>query len=144
MKDDNLLKKPLKKVENVGSLANAGELVAKITAQFSALIRDEIKYVTLQIKSKVTKIGVGAVLIIVAVVLALYMLGILFMSAGFALAQYFAVWFAFLLVAAGIFAVILILLLIALISFKSSKKHTFDIKAGVTEDIESLKKGLEK
>lgn len=121
-----------------------GELVAKVTAQFSALVRDEITYTKLQGIAKAKKIGVGGVLLGAAGVLALYMLGILLLAAGFALSQFLPMWAAFLVVAGGLFLIIIILALIGALRLKASRKHVIDPQGGLNKDIAAFKKGLDK
>ncbi|MCM3907820.1 MULTISPECIES: phage holin family protein [Trueperella] len=122
---------------------SVGELVAKITAQFSALVRDEIRYTKLQATSKVKKLGIGGVLLAVAGVLALYMLGTLLLAAGYGLATVMPLWAAFLVVSGGLLLIILILALIAVSRFKAANKHTVDPKGGLEKDIEAVKKGIQ-
>ena len=57
--------------KNTPSGATIGELVAKVTAQFSALIRDEISMAKLNAKAKIAKLGIGGVLLVVAAVISL-------------------------------------------------------------------------
>lgn len=121
-----------------------GELVAKITAQFSALIRDEIKFAVAQAKSKVAKLGTAGALFAVAGILALYMLSMLLMAAGFGLANVVSTWLAFLIVAGGLLVIILILALVAMSKIKSAQKDTIDPKAGINKDVEAIKKGFNK
>ncbi|MCI7690717.1 phage holin family protein [Trueperella pyogenes] len=119
-----------------------GELVAKITAQFSALVRDEISYTKLQATAKVKKLGIGGALFAVAGVLALYMLGTLLLAAGFGFATIMPVWAAFLAVSGILLLIILLLALIGALSFKASKKHDVDPKSGLQKDIDAVKKGI--
>lgn len=119
-----------------------GELVAKITAQFSALVRDEITYTKLQATAKIKKIGTGGALLAVAGVLALYMLGTLLLAAGYGLATVMPTWAAFLVVSGILLLIILILALVGLLLFKASQKHTVDPKDGLKKDINAVKKGI--
>lgn len=119
-----------------------GELVAKITAQFSALVRDEIRYTKLEATSKVKKFGIGGVLLAVAGVLALYMLGTLLLAAGYGLATVMPTWAAFLVVSGGLLLIILILALIGIQRFKAAQKHIVDPKGGLEKDIDAIKKGI--
>ena len=121
-----------------------GELVAKITAQFSALVRDEIMVAKLNAKAKVTKLGVGGVLMVVAAVLALYMLGILLLAAGYGIATVLPTWAAFLIVAGVLLVIILVLVLVGVAKFKASANDKIDPKSGITEDIQAIKKGIQK
>ncbi|MCI7552089.1 MAG: phage holin family protein [Actinomycetaceae bacterium] len=124
--------------------SSIGELVAKITAQFSALVRDEMKYAQLQAKAKVTKLGVGGVLLAIAAVFALYMLGTLLLAFGFGLATVLPTWAAFLIVSGVLLVIIIVLALIGLAKLKASKEHTIDPKTGLLKDVDAVKKGLGK
>ncbi|WP_124055372.1 phage holin family protein [Arcanobacterium ihumii] len=135
---------PMPKSAMKNGAPTIGELVAKITAQFSALIRDEIKYAAAQAKTKATKLGTAGALFAVAGILALYMLGILLLAAGFGLANVVSTWLAFLIVAGGLLVIILILALVAMSKIKSSKQNIVDPKAGINKDVDAVKKGMNK
>lgn len=121
---------------------SVGELIAKVTAQFSALVRDEISYSKLQAKSKVKKLGIGGGLLAVAGVLALYMLGMLLMAAAFGIAEVLPVWAGFLIVAGVLLLIILILALIGANRMKASQKHEVNPAVGIQKDVDAVKKGL--
>lgn len=61
-----------------------GELLATILGQISTLVRGEIELAQVQLKEKLTKLGIGGALLVVAGVLALYMLGLLLFAAVWA------------------------------------------------------------
>ncbi|QOR47997.1 phage holin family protein [Trueperella pecoris] len=119
-----------------------GELVAKITAQFSALARDEISFAKLQAVAKVKKLGIGGALFAVAGVLALYMLGTLLLAAGYGLATVMPLWAAFLVVSGILLLIIILLAVVGLLRIKASQKHVIDPKAGLKKDIDAVKKGM--
>lgn len=121
-----------------------GELVAKITAQFSALVRDELKYATVQLQAKATKLGIGGALLAVVGVLAFYLLTLLLGAAVAGFAHVMPVWAAFLTVAGILLLIMVILALVALAKFKSSKQNIVDPKAGLTKDVDAIKKGFTK
>lgn len=124
--------------------SSIGELIAKVTAQFSFLVRDEIKFASLQAKAKVTKLGTGGALFAVAGVLALYMFGILLLAAGFGFSTFLPTWLAFLCVAGILFVIILLLALFGVFKLKASKKHKVDPKAGMLKNLDAVKKGIKK
>lgn len=121
-----------------------GELIAKITAQFSALVRDELRYATVQAQAKVKKLGIGGGMFAVAGVLALYMLGLLLLAAVAGFANLVPWWAAFLIVSGILLLIIIILALIGLNRMKSAKKNKVDPKSGIEKDINAVKKGLGK
>lgn len=135
---------PAPNTENSGARPSIGELVGKISAQVSALVRDEIKHAGIQMKAKVSKLAVGGVLIIVAAILALYMLSLLLFAAVAAFAKITSLWLAFLIVAGILLLLIVILLLVGINRIKASEKHQFNPQEGIGKDIDAVKKGLNK
>nr|WP_216378817.1 phage holin family protein [Arcanobacterium phocae] len=121
-----------------------GELIAKITSQFSALVRDEIKYTGLQAKAKVTRLGIGGVLLAVAGILALYMLGFLFTGIAWAFAIILPIWAGYLITAGILLVIILILALVGKKSIDKASQATVNPKAGLVKNVEAIKKGFEK
>ncbi|MFP7696366.1 phage holin family protein [Trueperella sp. LYQ143] len=121
-----------------------GELVAKVTAQFSALVRDEITYTKLQATQKVKNLGTGGVMFAIAGVLALYMFGILLLAGGYALSLVVPLWAAFLIVAGILLLVILILALIGKSKMDAAKKNVIDPAGGMKKNVAAVKKGIKK
>ncbi len=117
-------------------------LLAKITAQFSYLIRNEIALAVLQVKAKLAYTGVGVALLAGAAIFALYLLGILLLAAGFGLATIMPLWLAFLVIAGVLLVIVGILTLLGLRTLKKAAKHTPDLKNGIKADVEAFKKGL--
>lgn len=124
--------------------SSIGELVAKITSQFSALVRDEIKYTTVQAKTKAQRFGKGGAFLAIAGVLALYMLGLLFTAASLAFAEIVPVWAGFLIVAGILLVIILILALLGKSAIDKANKAQVDPKSGMNKNVEAIKKGFEK
>lgn len=121
-----------------------GELVAKITSQFSALVRDEIKYTGVQAKTKASRFGKGAGFLAVAGVLALYMLGLLLTAASIAFGNIVPMWAGFLIVAGILLVIIAFLALMGKSAIDKAKKAEVDPKSGLNKNVEALKKGFEK
>ncbi|MCF2706080.1 phage holin family protein [Arcanobacterium haemolyticum] len=121
-----------------------GELIAKVSEQLSSLIRDEIEFATVNLKAKLTNIGVGGALIAVGGVLAVFAFTLCLFGAVAAFALIMPWWGAFLTVAGILLALTLILVLIGLLQIKASKKHVVDPKGGLEKDVEAIKKGLDK
>lgn len=119
-----------------------GELVAGISERFSRLIRDEIELAKVQATAKVKKIGVGAVMLIVAGVIALYALGILLLAAVWGIANALPLWLSALIVGLVLLLITGILAMIGLKSLKKSNEYVVDPKSGLVNDIEAAKKGL--
>lgn len=127
-----------------GQAQSVGELVAKITAQFSALIRDEITYTKKQATAKAKKLGIGGVLIGAGVFLALYMFGMLLFAAAYGLATVLPVWAAFLIVAGALLLIIVALILVGVSRIKASQAHAVNPKEGLEKNLAAVKKGVQK
>ncbi|MFY9262389.1 MAG: phage holin family protein [Actinomycetaceae bacterium] len=126
------------------SSGSIGDLVAKITSQFSALVRDEIRLAGMQAKAKAISLGIGGVMLAIAGVLSLYALGFLLASAAWGLSNFMPTWLAFLAVAGGLLAICALLGLVGAIALLKARKGNIDPKIGMEKNIDALKKGLEK
>lgn len=131
--------------KNTPSGATIGELVAKVTAQFSALIRDEISMAKLNAKAKIAKLGIGGVLLVVAAVISLYMFGILLIAAGFGIGAALGgnMWLGFLIVAGILLFIMLMLILAGVAKLKASQKHSVTPGRGIAQDVAAIKKGIQ-
>ncbi len=121
-----------------------GELIAKVSEQFSSLIRDEIEFATVNLKAKLTKIGIGGALIAAGGALAIFSFTLLLFGAVAAFALIMPWWAAFLSVAGILLALTVLLVVIGLTKLKASKKHVVDPKGGFQQDVDAFKKGLDK
>lgn len=124
--------------------ATIGELVAKITAQISAIVRNEIKFAVLQGKAKASKLGVGGALFAVAGLLGIYLLGMLLLAAVHAFALVVPMWAAYLIVSGILLLIMLILVLVGIKLFKASSQHNPNPTPGFKKDIAAVKKGIGK
>lgn len=129
-------------VEETKNPRSIGELVAGITERFSRLIRDEIELAKVQATAKVKKISVGAVMLIVGGVIALYALGILLLAAVWGIANALPLWLSALIVGVFLLLITGIFVLIGIKSLKKSNDYVVDPKSGILNDIEAAKKGL--
>ena len=129
-------------VEETKNPRSIGELVAGITERFSRLIRDEIELAKVQATAKVKKISVGAVMLIVGGVIALYAFGILLLAAVWGIANALPLWLSALIVGVFLLLITGILVLVGMKSLKKSNKYVVDPKSGILNDIEAAKKGL--
>jgi Flp pilus assembly protein TadB len=120
--------------------ASTGELVSRLTAQVSQLVRDELKLAQLELTAKGKKAGVGAGKFGGAGVIALYGVGALIAGGIAALALVLGVWASALIVAVVLFAVAGVL---ALSGKKQVQQATPPLPAeavdGVKRDIETVK-----
>lgn len=121
-----------------------GALVAKVTAQFSALIRDEIAVTKLNAKDKVKSLGAGGALLAVAGVIALYFLSVLVLAAGFGLGALLGgrYWAGLLIVAGVLLLITLILALVGVAKLKASKEKQINPGQGISKSVDAFKKGL--
>lgn len=121
-----------------------GQLFAAVTQQMSGLVRGEIELAQVNLKEKVTKIGAGGVLLAVAGVLALYMLGMLLLSAAWALSNVMPMWAAFLVVAGVLLGLILILAVFGLALLKRSQNDKVAPQQGLKKSVDAVKMGIKK
>lgn len=129
-------------VEETKNPRSIGELVAGISERFSRLIRDEIELAKVQATAKVKKISVGAVMLIVGGVIALYAFGILLLAAVWGIANALPLWLSALIVGVFLLLITGILVLVGMKSLKKSNEYVVDPKSGILNDIEAAKKGL--
>ncbi len=120
-----------------------GELVARVSEQFSRLIRGELELAQTNLQAKVTKLGVGGGLLAAAGVLALYAFGLLLLGAVWGLAEALPLWAAFLIVAAILLVIVAILALAGKKQLERSKEFQVDPAAGIKLDVEAAKKGIQ-
>ena len=119
-----------------------GDLVAKLSEQASSLVRDEIEFTLLNIKAKVTKLGIGGVLIAAALFLAIFVLNLFLFGIVALLATVVSWWAAFFIVTGALLLIVIALIAVGALMLKSSQKHVVDPKGAITEDIDAIKKGL--
>ena len=90
-----------------------GAVARQVAEHTSSLFRLEHELAQLELKKKVTNLGVGIGLAVAAVVFAFYGLGFLFATIAAGLATAVSTWLAILIVTIGLFLVAAILALIA-------------------------------
>lgn len=122
---------------------SVGELFGRLTEHTTRLVRAEVALAKAELKAKLTKIGIGAGLLVAAAVLSFYALGKLLDAAALGLAEAVAPWLAFLIV--GVVLLVIVGILAALGS-KSLKAGTPPVPKraidNVKSDVEEIKKGL--
>lgn len=119
-----------------------GALVATILGQVSTLVRGEMELAQVQLKEKVTKLGLGGALLAVAGVLALYMFGLLLFAAVQAFALIIPQWAAFLAVAGILLVIIAVLAVVGGAELKKSNEVKVDPAAGIKASTDAAKKGF--
>lgn len=119
-----------------------GDLVAKLSEQASSLVRDEIDLTLMNLKAKVTKLGIGGVLIGAALFLAIFVLNLFLFGVVALLATVVSWWAAFFIVMGVLLLIVIALIVAGALILKASQKHVVDPKGAITEDIDAIKKGL--
>jgi uncharacterized membrane protein YqjE len=90
-----------------------GAVTKEVAEHASSLFRLELELASLELKKKVTNLGVGVGLAIGAAVFAFYGLGFLFATIAAGLATAMSTWLAILIVTLGLFVIAAVLGLIA-------------------------------
>lgn len=122
---------------------NLGNLLSKLSDQIQALVKGEIELAKVKAANMAKRSGMGIALLVVAGVLALYMLGYLFGAAASALALVVPLWAAKLIVAGILLVVLLILALVGKASLQKGISDKPAPQEGIKESIAAVKKGLE-
>ena len=120
-----------------------GNLLSKLSDQIQALVKGEIELAKVKATNMAKRSGMGIALLVVAGVLALYMLGYLFGAAASALALVVPLWAAKLIVAGILLVVLLILALVGKASLQKGISDKPAPQEGIKESIAAVKKGLE-
>lgn len=81
-----------------GQRAGLGAAVKEVSERISSIVRLELQLASLELKQKVSSLGLGIGLGVGALVFALFMLGFLFATVAAALATFLATWLALLIV----------------------------------------------
>lgn len=95
-----------------------GAAVKEVTEHASSWFRLERELAVLELKGKVTSLGIGLVLLIGAAVVGLYAIGFIFATIAAALATFLPTWLALLIVTAVLFSVTAILGLVGISRIK--------------------------
>ncbi|MGC0249100.1 phage holin family protein [Pseudactinotalea sp. Z1748] len=123
-----------------GETPSVGALLAKVTENISALVRDEIELVQTQLTEKGKAMGLGIGLFVGAGVFGLFMLGWLLTAGMFGLATVMPYWAASLIVAGVLLVVVVILALLGKSALsKAPSPHTGE---NIKKDVEAVKQGV--
>ncbi|CAN5650548.1 hypothetical protein BH18ACT13_BH18ACT13_13350 [soil metagenome] len=79
-----------------------GSVIHEVAERASALARLEVELATLELRRKITSLGIGGALVVVAGILGLFALGFLLATVAATLAIFLDAWLALLLVAVGL------------------------------------------
>lgn len=123
--------------------ATIGEIVARISDQFSRILRGEIRLVQLQLTAKLKNVGLGAALFAVAGLLAFFALGTLIAAAVLGLAVALPAWLSALIVAVALLLVAGALALIGKNRVQAGEAPSAQAaKENLKSDIDAVKEGL--
>lgn len=124
--------------------ASMGELFSSLSTQVTTLVNGEIELNKLKARNFAKKFGTGGALLALAAVFALYLLGWVFRTIELAIALALPAWAASLITAAILLLIVAVLGGVGAALVKKSQADVPDPKAGLTRDIDALKKGLGK
>ncbi|KQR23723.1 hypothetical protein ASF79_00170 [Agreia sp. Leaf335] len=113
-----------------------GELLGELPGLLVNLVKDEIEGLKREITSRLSKLGVGAALFVVAALLGFFALAVLIAAAVLGLATVFEPWAAALIVAGVLLIIVAILVLVGVRSIKKG------IPPVPENSVDSLKKDV--
>lgn len=123
--------------------ATVGELVARISDQFSRILRGEIQLIQLQLAEKAKNVGVGAALFAVAGLLGFFALAVLIAAAVLGLAVVLPAWLSAIIVAVALLVVAAVLALIGKGRVQAGEAPSAEAaKENLKADINAVKEGL--
>lgn len=132
------------RVEGPGKGRSIGELVSSVSEQFSTLVRDEIQLAQLQLAEKGKRLGTGAGFLAAAGLVAFYAGGVLLAAAVLGLATVLPAWLSALIVGVVLLIIAGIAALLGKKRIDASKEIAPKPQEGLKEDVEAVKKGIQK
>ncbi|MFH5821798.1 phage holin family protein [Georgenia sp. AZ-5] len=132
------------KVEGPGRGRSVGELIATVSEQLSRLIRDELQLAQIQLAEKGKRLGTGAGFLGAAGVVALYAVGVLLAAAILGLATVLPAWLSALIVGVVLLIVAGIAALLGKKKIDASKRFAPKPQEGLKDDLEAVKKGIQR
>jgi hypothetical protein len=121
--------------------ASLGKLVEQISEQASRLVRAEIALAKAELTEKAKKSGIGAGLLMTALVILAYAVGVLLLAAVYGLGTVWPLWLSALVIGGFM---LLVTIILALVGVQLLKKGTTtpDSVQRVKDDITSIKEGM--
>lgn len=120
-----------------------GELVARVSDQFSRILRGEIELIQVKATEKAKQVGVGAALLAGAAFFGFFAFALLLTTAVLGLAEALPAWLSALIVAVVLLAIAGILALVGKKKLQSGEAPSAEeTKANLKADIDAVKKGL--
>ena len=123
-------------IPNPARKKSLGELLGELPGLLVTLVKDEIEGLKREITSRLSKLGVGAALFVVAALLGFFALAVLIAAAVLGLATVFEPWAAALIVAGVLLIIVAILVLVGVRSIKKG------IPPVPENSVDSLKKDV--
>ena len=121
-----------------------GELFSRVTEQMSRLVRDEIQLAQAQLTEKGKRMGTGVGLFGAAAFFGVFAFGVLLACAILGLSYLVAPWLAALIVALVLLLIAGICVLIGKKKIDAAKEVEAKPQEGIKQDIEAVKKGINK
>lgn len=122
---------------------SVGELVAKISDQFSRILRGELELIQVKAAEKAKMVGTGAAMFAVAGLLGFFALALLITTAVLGLAEALPAWLSALIVAVLLIVVAGVIALVGKKKLQSGEAPSAeDTKANLKADLDAVKKGL--
>jgi len=127
-----------------GDEKSLGQLVSDLSEQAARLVRAEIDLAKAEVTARAQQLGLGAALVAVGALLALYLLGAGIATAIIVLDLWLDLWLAALIVCVVLLLVVVVLVLIGINRIKAGSPPT-PAKAieNVQQDIASVKAGFQ-
>lgn len=120
-----------------------GELVARVSDQFSRILRGELELIQVRATAKAKQVGVGAAMFAVAALLGLYALGVLIAAAVLGLAVALPAWLSAIIVGVVLLLIAGIFALVGKKKLQSGEAPSAEAtKANLKADIDAVKKGF--
>jgi Putative Actinobacterial Holin-X, holin superfamily III len=121
--------------------ASLGKLVEQISEQATRLVRAEIALAKAELTEKATKSGMGAGLLVFALLILAYAVGVLLLAAVYGLGTVWPLWLSALAIGGFMLLVTTILALVGVQLLKKATTTPESIQR-VKDDIESIKEGM--
>ena len=122
---------------------SVGELVARISDQFSRILRGELELIQVKAAAKAKKVGAGAAMFAVAGLLGFFALALLITTAVLGLAEALPAWLSALIVAVVLLVIAGIIALVGKKMLQSGEAPSAEeTKANLKADVNAVKEGF--
>ncbi len=120
-----------------------GELVARVSDQFTRIVRGEIELIQVRAAEKAKQVGVGAALFAVAGLMAFFALAVLIAAAVLGLAEALPAWLSALIIGVVLLIIAAVVALIGKKQLEAGEAPSAEAtKANLKADVDAVKKGL--